>query len=199
MTTQIADSDWILAGAGSTSAVLIKKAMRIQPEILDDFPEEEKQKADGFALRLIIDGEDGGEFLLMFSSKRGLEPKSPGIPIRNTVWSDEDTLVSLGTLDVSDFVLVKPDGTEITGLEAFVWAIDNGFQDRLPEFHTLTTILDAVSEGKIRFGGDVPQNVDMVRWQGIYNEALNHRLIPMVKEMMVTWAKKAKESAHVDE
>jgi hypothetical protein len=199
----IPDSDWILRGADGSAAALIKKAMKVQPEILGDFSEEEKKQGDGFACQLIIDGEDGGIFLLQFNSETGLSPKPLGVPIRNTVWSDEDTLISLGSLDVSDIVVIKQDPddkeeVELTGLEAFVWLIDNGKQDLLPELHTITTIMEASAEGKIKFGGKVPQNVDLVKWQGIYNEAINKRLIPMIKEQMVLWAKRAKENREND-
>lgn len=198
----VPDSQWILNGAGSPAAALIKKAMKVQPEILGDFSEEEKKKGDGFALQLVIDGEDGGTFLLQFHSDTGLSPKPLGVPIRNIVWTDEDTLVSLVSLDVSDIVVIKKDETDaeeviINGLEAFVWLVDHGMQDKLGELHTITTIMEASAQGKISFGGSVPQNVDLVKWQEVYNDTLNRRLIPMVKDLMLMWAKKSKEKENV--
>ena len=186
--TQIPDSDWIVAGPDGAMAALIKKAMRAQPKILNDFSEDEKRKAYGFALRLVIDGDDGGIFLLCFT-KDGLQPKPPEIPIRNTVFTDEDTLLKLATLKLSDLDVIIPGGKELFGLDAFVWCIDNGHQDKLPHLETLTTIIDACAEGKIKFGGGEVPKLDMIKWQEVYEKALNNYALPIVRDMMVRAAR----------
>ena len=191
MMTDIPDDVWILRGKVGAAAALIKKAMRGQKVILNDFSEEEKKKGYGFGCQLVIQGEDGGVFLLCFS-KDGLQPKPPEVAIRNTVVTDEDTLVSLATPDVSKLVVEIPDGSELSGLEAFVWLVDGGYQDRLPELRPIMTITEACANQKIYFSGNVP-NVDMVEWQRIYNKALNTYAIPMIRDIMVQWAKHSKE------
>jgi hypothetical protein len=192
---EIPDSDWILAGADGAAAGLIKKLMKLkyQSEILKDFSEEEKSKGNGFACQVIIMGNDGGIFNICFSKEDGLQPKPLDVPVRNQVAVDEDTLLNLCIPDVSGLVIETPEGNELSGLEAFVWMIDNNHEDQLPEFKPIKTIEEVFTDQRIKFGGGDMPNIDMVKWQEIYNKALNGYAIPMMRDIMITAARKVKK------
>ena len=194
----VPDSEWILAGADGAFATLIKKAMKGQQSFIDNMDqfinEKERSKAYGFAIELVVVGPDGGDFLICFN-QGGVQPKPRNLPIRNTVIMDEDTVIRMATFDLSNLVVVCPDGCNLSGLEAFVWMIDHNMQDRLPEFKTITTLAEAMAHQEIKFAGDVP-NVDIIEWQHIYHKVVNGYMIPIVKEIMIAGAKRMKETEH---
>jgi len=98
---------WILASSGNRWVEnFFRRAMQIQRTVLDTVSEDKRKQGYGRAAKAIVDGPNGGIFQLWFA-ERGIEPKPPEVPIKNTVYMTEETLLNLITPDVDLDTLVS--------------------------------------------------------------------------------------------
>ena len=95
------DDSWIVAGdKDGWVANFFRGGMRLQKNILYDFPESERMKGYGYAAKVIIDGPGGGIFLLWFNEEQGIAPKPASVPIRNTLYGTTESLLDIITPDI---------------------------------------------------------------------------------------------------
>lgn len=91
---------------------LIDSAILSQKAVLFEFSEEKRAEAYGRAGRVIVDGPGGGMFELWFTKEEGMQWKPPEVPIRNTVYLKEETLLDMVTpsITVEDILRLSDEG-----------------------------------------------------------------------------------------
>lgn len=150
---RIADDVWILASKGNRWVeIFLKSAMRHQPLILYDFPEERRRQGYGRAAKVIVDGQNGGIFLLWFCEE-GLQPKPPEVPIKNNLYMTEDTLLDMAIPSVD--------------IETLVTLVDKeGMEGAIYQLYPRLDFRTAYANRLISIDGDKP-DVDSEEWAQI--------------------------------
>lgn len=194
---EIADKSWIEAGEGTWVCNTLGAVMSQQANVLNKFSEDEKKGGYGFACRLMVgkiddyrnysESAEGGIFNLWFNEK-GVQPKPPGVPIRNVVCIDTDTLLGIIMPDWEHVCVMTPEG-EISGLQAMLYIFENaGEEILLQQLRPSISISDAIANGKILFGGDKP-DIDSEIWSKMSSAVLVNLAYPMAIKSLLTIAK----------
>lgn len=174
----IPDAQWIEVGGGGWFADTLRGFMGLQGRMLGQFTEEERQRAYGFACRLIVDGPGGGIFLLWFCQK-GIQPKPLDVPVRNQVYIPEQTV----------FDMINPELESLGGLEGLADLIDHeGMANALLKLRPRLPIQKAISNQEIIFDGERP-DIDQEMWARIFDNMLKI-VFPMVVRGLYALAKK---------
>ncbi|MDD5731021.1 MAG: hypothetical protein PHN57_07860 [Candidatus Omnitrophica bacterium] len=171
------NESWILEGRSGWVADLLRSCLSTPENILHEFSTEDQRKADGFACKLVITGEGGGIFELMFSEKKGISPKFVGVPLRNIVIFGEETLEDMTYPDLSQ--ITAKDG-EISGVEALVYLLDSeGIEAVMPKLRPRMTLSKALSNQEIIFDGENP-DIDGIKWRQIFDKILYKVAFPVM-------------------
>jgi hypothetical protein len=169
---------WILEGREGWVADLLRGCIKNQPTILSQFTEQEKMESQGFGCRMVVTGEDGGVFDLMFG-EAGIQPKPPEVPIRNIVQLSEGTLLDVIYPDLTN-LRVKTDGREIIGFEALAYYIEHdGIETMIAKLRPRKTLARALANQDIMFDGENP-DIDSVVWSRIFDKVLYGVAFPLV-------------------
>lgn len=144
----------------------INRCISVQQGVLYDFPEEKRRQGYGRAGKLIVDGPNGGIFELWFT-ERGIEPKPEGVPIKNTIYMTEATLLDLITPDVDLDTLVG--FVEKTG------SIENATFQLYPRLDFRTALANSL----VVVSGDKP-DVGSEEWAQIIEKFLLKIAFPIV-------------------
>jgi len=186
------NESWIVEGSGGWVSNLLRGCLSTPENILSEFSSEDQHKADGFACRLVITGEGGGVFDLMFSERHGIEAKQPDVPLRNTVIFDEKMLEDLTYPDLSQIKASNGEG-ELTGTEALVYLMDHeGMDAVLPNLHPRISLSKALYNQEIYFDGENP-DIDGIKWRQIFDRILYKVAFPLMVRAMWQGAKKIKK------
>lgn len=166
-------------------ANFIDRSKNLQKSILYEVPETKRKEAYGRAARLIVDGPEGGKWDLWFTED-GIADKPDDVPIKNTIYMLEGTLLDLITPDVDTDTLVQVIEEE-GGLDKAVYRLRPRLDFRY-----------ALANGLVVFDGERP-DVDSEEWSQIIEKFLNRIAFPMVirgllKAKEKRSAKRAKEN-----
>ena len=186
------NAQWILAGENGWVARLLKGCMDSQYKLLGEFPETERKKGYGFACQLVVSGDEGGVFDLWFCEK-GLQPKPPEVPLRNTVTISVDTLFDLITPDVSSLIF-HGNTEEYRGLAALARMTEKMTEADveskvLPRLRPRLNFRKAYANGLIEFGGDKP-DIDSEMWSVLFDKVIYGLAFPIVIKGMISQGKK---------
>lgn len=168
----------------------LDRVMSIQSNVLYDFPEERRRQGYGRAAKMIIDGSGGGIFELWFTEK-GMQPKPKDVPVKNTVYMTEDTLLNLITPDLSSLE-VRGVNSEVikTGLEVLVDLVEErGIEAVIPQLFPRLDFRTAVANRLITVGGD-KADVDSEEWAQIIDKFLLKISFPLVVRSMLREGRK---------
>ena len=151
-------------------------AERLQTTALYNFSEEVRRRGYGRAAKIIVDGANGGIFYRWFCED-GLRPKPDDVPVRNTVYLTEDTLLDLITPDVK--------------LDALVALVEKegSIERALLRLHPRLDIRTAVAHRLFVVDGDTP-DIDSELWAQIYEKFLLKIAFPMAVRAMLAKGKK---------
>jgi len=155
----------------------LDRVMAIQANVLYDIPEEKRQQGYGRAAKMIVDGPGGGIFEFWFSEK--LEPKPPDVPIKNTVYMSEDTLLNLITPDVDLDTLVSL--IKRTG----------GVKEAISQLYPRLDFRTALANRLITISGDTA-DVDSEEWAQLIEKAVLKIGFPIVIRGMLRKAREKK-------
>jgi hypothetical protein len=162
--------------------------MASQSKLLAKFPEDQRKNGYGFACQLVISGDGGGVFDLWFCEK-GLQPKPPEVPLRNTVTLSTETLFDLLTPDVSSLVY-RRDNEECRGLAALAKMAEVDGEDQiLPRLRPRLYLRKAVANQLIEFGGEKP-DIDSEMWSSIFDRVIYDLAFPIVIKGLINQGKK---------
>ena len=169
---------WILQGGEGWVADLLRGCIKNQPTILSQFTDQEKTEAQGFGCRMVITGEGGGVFDLMFGDA-GIQPKPFEVPLRNIVQLSENTLLDVIYPDLTN-LRVKEGHREIIGLEALAYYIENdGIETVIAKLRPRKTLARALANQDIMFDGE-NSDIDSVVWSRIFDKVLYGVAFPLV-------------------
>jgi hypothetical protein len=153
----------------------------LQKGVLLEFPEQKRREAHGRAAKLIIDGPQGGVWELWFTNDAGIADKPADVPIKNTIYMREDTLLDLITPDVDIETLVQI--IEQEGLATAIYRLRPRLNFRTALANRLVTV-----------DGEKP-DVDSEEWAQIIEKFLTKIAFPMVIEAMLKkWRENAKRT-----
>lgn len=175
--------EWIEQSKGNRSIeYFFKGVMKLQKNVLYEFPEGQRAKGYGRAARAIIDGENGGIFLLWFC-ENGIEPKPEDVAIRNEIYMKESTLWDLVTPDVK--------------LDALVALIkeEGSLQRALYRLRPRLYITTAFANRLISVGGDNP-DIDSEAWAQIIDKSLIKVAFPITVEALLSKPPEGKEKVN---
>ncbi len=156
---------------------LLNTILEGQGEFLKLYPEQRLQEGYGRAAQVIVEGPGGGVFDYCFTSQ-GLVPKPPEVPVKNTVWMTEDTLLDLITPDITTdelTQLVRQSSVETAALH---------LNPRL-EFRT------ALAYGLVVVGGE-KSDVDTEEWARLLESIIIKKAFPVVIRSLMSKAKEKK-------
>ncbi|GAH47350.1 unnamed protein product [marine sediment metagenome] len=144
----------------------LNRLMAIQSDVIYDIPEEKRQEGYGRAAKMIIDGPQGGIFDLWFTES-GVQEKPPEVPIKNTVYMTEDTLLNLITPEAD--------------LDTLVSLVDRegGIDKVIPQLYPRLDFRTALANQLITVSGDKP-DVDSEEWAQIIERVLLKIAFPIV-------------------
>jgi len=164
--------NWVVQSKGNRSIeYFFKGLMKLQKNVLYEFPEEERARGYGRAAQVIIDGENGGIFLLWFCES-GIQPKPEDVEIRNEIYTKEGTLWDLVTPDVkldALVALVKEEGT---------------LQRALYRLRPRLYITTAFANRLVSVSGDNP-DIDSEAWRQIMDRSLVKVAFPITAEAIL--------------
>lgn len=144
----------------------LNRVMSVQSNVLYDIPEGKRQQGYGRAAKMIVDGPGGGIFDLWFTEK-GVEPKPPEVPVKNTVYMTEDTLLDLITPDVDTDTLVA------------IIEKEGSIDKAIPRLYPRLDFRAALANRLITVSGDSP-DVDSEEWAQILEKLLFKIAFPIV-------------------
>jgi len=156
----------------------LDRLMSIQTNVLYDVPEEKRRQGYGRAAKMIVDGAGGGIFELWFCED-GVQPKPADVPIKNTVYMSEDTLLNLITPDVD--------------LDTLVNLIEKagGVDEAIPQLYPRLDFRTALANRLVTIDGDTA-DVDSEEWAQIIEKAVLKIGFPIVIRGMLRKAREKK-------
>lgn len=157
----------------------LSRCVQIQSSVLYDFPEEKRRQGYGRAAKLIVDGPEGCIKEIYFCEE-GVKPKPEDVPVKNTVYMSEETLLNLITPDVDTDALVS--------LVEKAGSIESATFQLYPRLNFRT----AVANHLVVVSGD-KADVDSEEWAQIIERFLLRIAFPIVIRAIMK--KKGRESA----
>lgn len=154
----------------------LDRCVQIQSSVLYDFPEERRRQGYGRAAKLIIDGPEGCIKELWFC-ETGLKPKPPEVPIKNTVYMTEATLLDLITPNVDTDTLVA------------LIEKEGGIERVLYQLYPRLDFRTALANRLVSIDGERP-DVDSEEWAQIIERFLLKIAFPIVVRGLVKKGRK---------